>query len=144
MLYRLVYVSKVHANKSIDMEKILRSALDFNKKNHVTGALWFDGEYFIQLLEGTVETLNHIFEHRIATASSHIDITLVCLKPCQQRVFSDWSMAYLSENSQQLETAQKFMAEKNLNPTECSSDDLVNLLCFLEDDRQRSIQKAIF
>nr|WP_275443914.1 BLUF domain-containing protein [Alteromonas sp. Cnat3-28] len=38
-----------------ELLKITNDSLPFNAKNHITGILLFDGEYFFQVLEGDCE-----------------------------------------------------------------------------------------
>lgn len=143
MLHRLVYVSEINAERTPNIGEIMAEASRFNRANDVTGALWFDGQFFIQLLEGDEETLSNIFENRIKKANSHTNVRLSCFEPCNNKLFPDWSMAYLSEKGQSTKIAHKFMNEKGFNPRQCSADDLINLLCFLEDNRQRNAAQAI-
>ncbi|MEX0299939.1 MAG: BLUF domain-containing protein [Kordiimonas sp.] len=143
MLNRLVYVSEIRREHPVDIQEIVSSAAQFNLTRNVTGALRFDGDHFIQLLEGAASILSHIFDTRIIPATSHQNIKFLALKPCKERVFKDWSMAYLSENGHERDIAQKFMAEEGFNPRNCTADDIVNLLCFLEESRQRNAKEAI-
>lgn len=144
MLYRLVYVSNLNLNYPYDLGIILQNAIEFNKCHNITGALWFDGQQFAQLLEGQQADVEKTYKDKILPAKSHTDLTIKSHGACKSRIFSDWSMAYLSENSRQLDVAKKFMTNKGFNPRNCTSDDLVNLFCFLEDSRQRNAAKAIF
>ena len=143
MLYRLVYVSEAVKGQSIDTTKPVGEAKEFNLDNRVTGALWFDGTYFVQLLEGEKEHLSLIFQTRIEASRSHHNICLACFEPCNDRLFQDWSMAYLSDKSHCAEIAHQFMQDNGFHPRDCTSDDLINLLRFLEEDRQRNRHEAI-
>lgn len=95
MIYQLIYVSDIVRAKGCDIDSILVDARAFNEQTGVTGALWFNGANFIQILEGERDAVNTVFG-RICDASSHENIELCWLSPCESRFFHDWSMAYLS------------------------------------------------
>tara|TARA_B100000745_G_C20024752_1_gene348566 strand:- start:338 stop:562 length:225 start_codon:yes stop_codon:yes gene_type:complete len=52
LVYRSQSTVKIDENELL---KITNDSLPFNAKNHITGILLFDGEYFFQVLEGDCE-----------------------------------------------------------------------------------------
>ena len=96
MLKQLVYRSqstlKIDENELL---KITNDSLPFNAKNHITGILLFDGEYFFQVLEGDCEKVNALFEH-IKTDSRHSNIMKVTEMVIHKRDFGDWHLRTLS------------------------------------------------
>lgn len=95
VIYQLIYVSDVVAERAGDLDGILSGARSFNEKVGVTGALWFNGINFIQILEGARDPINEVYG-RINRSSSHRNIELCWMSPCEGRFFQGWSMAYLS------------------------------------------------
>jgi len=95
-VYRLVYVSNVSAkiiNDSIlnEFRNILKVSQYNNKKNQMTGFLVFDSVNFVQILEGSRDTIWKLFQ-KILTDGRHYNINLIEFSDCEQRQFADWSM----------------------------------------------------
>ena len=95
MLETLAYASNalVPAH-SAEMLDIARACLRNNPRLGVTGALYFDGHQFYQVLEGDETVLACLFD-TIRNDPRHTDVTLVFRKPIAQRRFTDWSMKFV-------------------------------------------------
>ena len=52
LLTRLLYVSDRVEDHPFDADQMLSSAIANNRKSQITGALWYTGTQFIQVLEG--------------------------------------------------------------------------------------------
>lgn len=96
-LYNLAYISKNAIKGTSDeikeqIRKILASANKNNPALGVTGALLYSGGYFCQVIEGTQEVLEELFEN-IQMDSRHGDVTVLHFEPIEARGFSDWAMA---------------------------------------------------
>jgi hypothetical protein len=95
MLTRLAYVSRalipVH---DAQMLEIARQSLRNNGRLGITGALYFDGSQFFQVLEGSDPALAVVFD-AIRKDPRHCDVQVVCHGPIEQRLFSDWSMKFV-------------------------------------------------
>lgn len=90
--YRLVYVSRAREDLSMeDMEAILKTARAFNSAHDVTGALFFNGSSFLQVLEGGVTDLDEIYE-RVLEDDRHTDLRKLEEVKSDVRVFPDWAM----------------------------------------------------
>lgn len=95
MLETLAYASNalVPAH-SAEMLDIARACLRNNPRLGVTGALYFDGRHFYQVLEGDETVLACLFD-TIRSDPRHADVKLVYRKPIAQRRFTDWSMKFV-------------------------------------------------
>lgn len=96
-LYNLAYISKNTIKGSSDeiqeeIRKILASARKNNPALGVTGALLYSGGYFCQVIEGSEEVLEELFEN-IQMDNRHGDVTVLHFEPIEARGFSDWAMA---------------------------------------------------
>ncbi len=99
-MYELIYRSVVKPNlNASDIEKILKTARNFNSKNEITGCLLFHNNEFIQILEGDKSIL-HALYNSIKKDNRHNKVMLLAESETKDRVFPSWSMAYheLNEN----------------------------------------------
>lgn len=102
---RLVYLSRnaiVGTLGDIDrgISDILTVARRKNHAREVTGALIFNNGCFAQVLEGEKRHVQEIFGH-IEADPRHRNLVLLQVEPCQQRLFPDWSMAYVGPSPEE-------------------------------------------
>ncbi|MFF8801134.1 MULTISPECIES: BLUF domain-containing protein [unclassified Methylobacterium] len=98
-LCRLVYYSRNRvAGAPAAMDETIRGILAASRVNNarvgVTGALMFNAGCFAQVLEGPSEAVETTFE-RIQQDERHGEVSLLALEPVEERLFTDWSMAYV-------------------------------------------------
>lgn len=94
MIEQLIYSS--HATEPFNAEtldSLLEVARANNQDAKVTGFLLYDGEGFVQLLEGDTYRVNVLYE-KISTDSRHKDVHLMIRQSAAQSAFSNWSMSY--------------------------------------------------
>ncbi|MET1114792.1 MAG: BLUF domain-containing protein [Comamonas sp.] len=73
---------------------VIKTARSFNASHGLTGILVFDGQHFLQYLEGPQQPLWDLLV-RIAQDPRHVNFTLQHRAPCPgARVFRTWSMGY--------------------------------------------------
>jgi hypothetical protein len=95
MLYHLTYRSIAIPEITIEqIEEILKTARNFNSKNDVTGCLIFSKGYFIQLLEGSKDTIYELMDS-IDIDKRHTNIDILSEGETDERLFETWHMAYL-------------------------------------------------
>ncbi len=75
------------------IDRLLESARRKNDKHEVTGMLCFDGEYFIQILEGDVHVVEELY-NQICEDPRHSNIRQIYSGNIVERNFRDWSMGY--------------------------------------------------
>jgi len=95
-IYRLTYTSRIDQDerrgRSVDIDVIIGQARENNAALGLTGALYFDGEEFAQVLEGERVHLEEIYE-RISCDFRHKTIRLLEFARVDERRFGDWAMA---------------------------------------------------
>jgi hypothetical protein len=96
MLTRLIYHSENHLGAAdgkmiAELNAIMDTANRRNERDGLTGALLFDPLWFVQILEGEREAVSATF-HRIATDERHDAVTLMDVRPIEQRLFGNWWM----------------------------------------------------
>ncbi len=95
MLYHLTYRSIAIPEITIgQIEDILKTARNFNSKNDISGCLVFSKGYFIQLLEGSKDTIKELMDS-IDMDKRHTNIDILSEGEVENRIFKTWDMAYL-------------------------------------------------
>lgn len=97
-VYKLLYCSRNHIGgtpeqQRSEVERILASSRRNNVRQGLTGALLFNGDWFAQVLEGSLQAVEAAFE-RIQRDDRHSDVTLLESGYVAGRDFGEWSMAY--------------------------------------------------
>lgn len=94
-LRHIVYVSRAADHLSaVDLEAILAVAQSRNVRDGVTGLLLYDGDCFLQYLEGPSEAVGVIYDG-ISADERHHDVVTLVDEPADERCFADWSMGLL-------------------------------------------------
>ena len=93
-LQELIYTSLAIPNASHEnVEDILAASQRNNTQYDVTGLLLFDGDRYIQILEGSAENIDKIYD-AIAKDKRHHGVELIHRGEIEGRAFTDWRMAY--------------------------------------------------
>ena len=92
---QLIYTSQaaVPMDEAV-LNDILETARSTNQKLNITGFLVFDGEYFVQLLEGEKNSIESLYA-KIAKDPRHTGANEVLRAHSASRCFSNWSMAFV-------------------------------------------------
>lgn len=96
MEIRLAYASRARvAADSPEMRAIEDAALRNNARLGITGALYYDGEQFFQVLEGPENAVAVLYD-AIRKDPRHSEVTLVARHPIGHRLFGLWSMKFVN------------------------------------------------
>ncbi len=107
-LYCLSYVStQSRPMTGDDLVGLLRHCREANAKIGVTGMLLHRGDSFFQILEGGEEEVRGLFE-TISRDKGHERIEVVTEGPVTSREFSDWQMAFIELDDQDLSAMPGF------------------------------------
>ena len=91
-LHQLVYLSESTSKMSSDdLLPILNQAKPNNAAIDVTGSLFYNGGWFLQVLEGPAATLAALYD-KIAKDPRHRHLRLLYNEPAEFRTFTRWSM----------------------------------------------------
>jgi len=126
-LIRLVYYSHCQLSNEADLENILASARRNNARNKITGALWFDGDYFVQALEGGRRAVSQTY-HAIAADPRHSDIELVSCGTVDTRSFHTWKMGYFADTTENRALVLKHSGSDKLEPRNLADSGLLKIL----------------
>lgn len=132
-LVRLIYVSRVVSGLGAqNIEAILQGARHNNAKANITGLLAFNGEYFLQVLEGGRTAVNRLY-HRIALDPRHEQLLLLEMGEIDERLFSEWSMAYVPASKLTRDLLLRFGRDDDFRPYEMNSTHCLGLLRCLRE-----------
>jgi hypothetical protein len=93
-LGHLVYASAASVGFQLsDLEDILRVVRARNARDGISGILLFEGQSFLQVLEGPRFRLDALFE-KIRDDPRHTRAVLLSCESIDQRSFADWTMGY--------------------------------------------------
>ena len=89
---QLVYISQATRKMSSEaLLEILKTAKENNQTMDVTGSLFYNGGWFLQVLEGPLETLNALYK-KIEKDPRHKHSRILYNEPAKFRTFTRWSM----------------------------------------------------
>lgn len=93
-LIELIYKSTVSTGFDRPMvDALLETARNNNQARNITGMLCFDGEHFVQILEGHIGDVERIFGC-ICEDSRHDNVQQIYTGDIAERNFHNWSMGY--------------------------------------------------
>lgn len=89
---QLVYISQATRKmSSTELNEILSTAKNNNQDIDVTGSLFYNGGWFLQVLEGPLATLNALYS-KIEKDPRHKNSRILYNEPAKFRTFTRWSM----------------------------------------------------
>jgi Sensors of blue-light using FAD len=141
-LFRLIFVSDQVDSSQMDTSQFVDEAKVANRKLGVTGALWFDGEHFLHLLEGSRAALNSLL---LGAEKSpyHTDIDVICFGEVSQRIYGDWVLSYFGSETHNRSVAAQFAGGPDLCLRSLPSTTLLDMLSFLEEERQQDLSRRV-
>jgi blue light- and temperature-responsive anti-repressor len=99
MITTLIYRSRALRRFSqSEVDQLAAKAFARNLTLHVTGVLVFDGEHFLQVLEGPADAVEAVFD-RLSRDTRHDNlVTMLCTQAARRR-FGSWGMYYARTQS---------------------------------------------
>ena len=89
--FRLIYKSIPFGYDQNTLNGILSDAINYNKKNNITGALVCREDIYLQLLEGPEQAVNYTYQ-KILDDDRHLEVELLIKEHCNTRIFPKWNM----------------------------------------------------
>jgi hypothetical protein len=132
-LSRIIYASSKSKEMSPeDLEQILTTAQDQNRRNGITGMLCFNRKYFLQILEGGRTALNETY-NRIVSDPRHDRCILIEYARVDRRQFESWSMGYVPEAGLTEHLLMRYGGRPEFNPLELTPTAALSLMTELRD-----------
>ena len=128
-LSRLIWTSRRNPDEKLDMMRLIQQSVSANQQDYVTGLLWYDGQHFIQVLEGGREIVSELYL-RIAQDPRHFDVRLISVEDIDVREFEEWAMglAYDGSDGANLGKHIKYSPHKDVEPSQLRAGSVLNLL----------------
>ena len=115
---QLVYISQATRKMSTEeLHDILKTAKANNEGIDVTGSLFYNGGWFLQVLEGPLTTINTLYK-KIEKDPRHKNSRILYNEPAKFRTFTRWSM-----NMTNLEDRQADKYEELIEVIEAAKTD---------------------
>lgn len=91
-LHQLIYLSQATGKVTQeDLANILETAKRNNGEIEVTGSLFYNGGWFLQILEGELKTIQKLY-NKIERDPRHKNSKILYLEPAKFRTFGRWTM----------------------------------------------------
>jgi len=130
-LIQLIYASRVKPGFGPqDVEQILAVACSKNAKLGITGLLCFNGDNFLQCLEGGRAAVNELYHH-IINDPRHHQVLLLRYTDIVKRDFENWAMGYMGLTAENKEILFRFSTQPVFDPFKMSGASAHALLCEL-------------
>jgi hypothetical protein len=108
-LSRLVYYSRPAPIGHADITDILTKSYANNYLLNVTGALFYNGRWFVQILEGGRNAVTELFV-KIGRDERHSAVNLMEFIRIDERAFPEWTMRYIGGGPQQEVILRRYLA----------------------------------
>lgn len=133
MLTRLIYFSEIGDIKyASEINDILEIATKRNKEMGITGSLYFDERYFIQIIEGDRFNVSKTY-NKIAFDKRHKNIVIIDVAPISKREFPNWSVLYLGKLKPKDEFLLKYSPFNEFNPNEMTAENIIEFVLELKE-----------
>ena len=96
LVYRSRSTNQLKKDKVVAMSKHFA---DRNRHRDITGMLVFDGEFFMQVLEGPRQRVSALYD-LIQTDPRHEEVVTVLEEPIYRRTFDDWGLGFIVINDE--------------------------------------------
>ena len=129
---RLTYYSQNHIDPTAgSIIRTLNSILGASDRNNqragLTGALIFDEQWFLQVLEGEREAVWRTFE-RISNDERHDNAIVAEVIEADARIFGNWWMGLATRNAKTEHLFAPFTKSGRLDPTSMSAGQILTLI----------------
>lgn len=137
LLFSLIYASRAVDCDEDQVRSILASSTRNNIPQRITGVLLFDGEYFLQLLEGNRHHISDVF-CRIAMDPRHDTVEILDARTVTERIFPDWSMAFRGDSALKRMQLMRYQCSDQFRPHEMAGEQARRLLVDIARQPEKS------
>ncbi len=139
---RLIYISRSRislSNGSIIglINDILSASNRNNQADDITGALIFDSNWFVQVLEGQRDKVWSRFK-KIEQDPRHTDVIPIDISMVPGRRFGKWWMGCVERSSGNEAVFTRYLREGRFEPDKMLSIELLSLMIDLSEDGLRA------
>lgn len=151
-LYRLIYVSRrSDLGRATPVISILDKARTRNPAAGLTGALLFDDNWFVQILEGGRGRVSELLA-QIMRDPRHVGLEIVWAGHIDERRFASFAMAGLDAAAQPADVVRRFTNGVAFDPTLMTAEALMRFaetairsgeIVFLDDNDPPTARRAV-
>lgn len=136
MLYRLMYCSTGNNISEEELGVIRDASTTNNSADGITGLLAYSNNFFLQSLEGSAKSINHVFA-RIQKDPRHSDVFILLYSPIVTRMFDSFEMHIITETELTKKIFFKYSSGPAFNPYEFDPQAGELLLAELHDNHKK-------
>ncbi|MBG42558.1 MAG: hypothetical protein CL530_01160 [Aequorivita sp.] len=114
MEHTICYLSKqVKALENSELEKLFDFILEINPSLNITGALLCNNNFFLQVLEGSQNTVKEIFS-KIRKDKRHRDILMIFDQKIEKRIFENYEANFsILKTKDDIERLNSYLSNYN-------------------------------
>lgn len=128
ILTRLVYYSQRNPSERLSVDDLIDACRRNNARAYITGMLHYNGDHFLQVLEGGRAEVSAIY-HRIARDPRHSNIILISCQDVRERMFPTWSMGmHEGMNDEARAIFLRYFSTDEVNPETVNVDSLLDVM----------------
>lgn len=110
------------------MKTLLASCTRNNERAMITGMLHFNGEAFVQVLEGGRQEVSATY-HRIAKDPRHVNPIIISFTDVRERLFPQWAMGLHDRNTHQVDAILlRYFSRASIDPGTVQVESLLDAL----------------
>jgi Sensors of blue-light using FAD len=133
-LARIMYHSTVNPAVPPDLRALLAISHKNNLRNGITGFLFFNTTYFLQVIEGERAVVNKLYR-LISTDHRHSNLVLIGASDITERAFPAWLMGLRDGMSSATQDAfLKVIGSLEIDPSTIGADEMLDLMQLLALD----------
>lgn len=128
MLVRLIYASRSNTDITLDsVRAIAEAARPRNNARFITGMLGFARRSYLQVLEGSRDEINPLYQ-RISQDPRHHDVSILSFTEIDERAFAAWSMGFLGRLGKSERFVLQFGESDRFDPHSLTGESAFRLL----------------
>jgi hypothetical protein len=146
-LHRIVFYSKNNiVSAGVSMKELTKDILDscarYDRHSTLTGALLFNEEYFVQVMEGHRDQISEKM-WSLAEDRRHSSMVILGSGRVDRRKFLTWSVGFAGHSEEIDALYLQFCASRTLDPTTMAAECVVNLMSeFVHGDHGQFVKHA--
>jgi hypothetical protein len=112
---RLIYSSIAAENTTFEtVLEILNQAKSRNQEHNISGMLVFDGNIFLQCIEGEETDIDQLYTN-LENDLRHHSLHFYGFRIVQERIFSEWTMGYVNHRDEIIKVYERLTGNRSLD-----------------------------
>jgi len=142
-MIRLIYASTMSEDCTAKgLVDVFETAQRENAKRNVTGILCYDAGYFLQCLEGPRAEVNEVY-CAIVSDPRHTRLEILDYARTDARMFSAWSMAYMSASRVDARIISTYCPSRRFAPYEMTPGGALQFLSDVVGTHRAIVEQSV-